>query len=246
LTDQPRGARRTSSKGGTRPRNGRRRPPRLVALTLALVVGVLAAAGAGDSSICICVGGRNPALRVNAKGFAEVSWTSQGSRHYRVITPRGRVVVGRMAGRDVSRPTTAVRIPYKRVLRRTPSGAIWALQSWGRPGQPVNLRFSRWRGKSTRLTVETVCCRAGRERLRGRATFHDTPIYGWVYVDCYRCGLNPQGWAAATRTATDRAGFYSVGVRSAWRGSRYRVSVVGPRARWMRAPDARAFARSSL
>jgi hypothetical protein len=246
LTAEPRRARRTSSKGGTRPANSWRRPPGLAALTLALMVGGLVAAGAGDASICICVAGRNPALRVNAKGFAEVSWTSQGSRHYRVITPRGRVVVGRMTGRDVSTPTTAVRIPYKRALRRTPPGAFWALQSWGRPGQPLNLRFSRWRGKSTRLTAETVCCRAGQERLRGRATFHDTPIYGWVYVDCYGCALNPRGWAAATRAATDTAGFYSVRIRSAWRGARYRVSLVGPRARWMRTPDARAFARSSL
>lgn len=142
--------------------------------------------------------------------------------------------------------TTAVRIPLKRVLKRTPSGAFWALQAWAAPGRPLNLRFSRWNGKPTRLTVETVCCRAGSETLRGRATFHGTPIYGWVYVDCYRCALNPQGWARATRKATNKSGFYSVWVRSAWKGARYRVTIVGPRAGWARAPDSRAFAPSRL
>lgn len=215
-------------------------------LTLALTVGALAAARGAEPSICMCAGARNPALRVNAKGFAEASWTSHGSRQYRVITPRGRVVVGRMKGRDVSRTTTAVRIPYKRVLKRTPSGAFWALQAWGKPGEPLNLRFSRWKGKPTRLTAETVCCRDGSETLRGRATFHGTPIYGWVYVDCYRCALNPQGWARARRKATNTSGFYSVWIRSSWKGSRYRVSIVGPRAGWTRAPDARALAPSSL
>jgi hypothetical protein len=210
------------------------------------MAGSLAAASIGNASICLCAGGQSAALRVNAKGFAEVSWASQGSRHYRVITPRGRVVVGRMRGRDVSRPTTARRIPYKRVLRRTPSGAFWALQSWARPGEPLNLRFSRWRGRPTHVTAETVCCRAGREKLRGRATFHDIPIYGWVYVDCYKCSLNPRGWGRATRKATNTTGFYSIRIRSAWRGARYRVSIVGPRKRWMRTPDARAIAQSSL
>jgi hypothetical protein len=160
LTDQPRPAKTSSPRGRTQPRKGRRRSPRLAALIVSLVAGNLAAASTANASICLCAGGQNPTLRVNAKGFAEVSWASQGSRHFRVITPRGRVVVGRMRGPDVSRPTTAKRIPYKRVLRRTPSGAFWALQSWARPGEPRNLRFSRWRGRATHVTAETFCCRA--------------------------------------------------------------------------------------
>jgi hypothetical protein len=228
------------------PSNCRLCPPRLAALIFPLVVGALAAAGGAEASICVCVGGQAPALRVNAQGVAEVSWTAEGIRHRRLVTAKGRIVRGRLTGRDVSFTTTAVRIPLKRVLRRTPSGAFWALQSWAAPGHPLNLRFSRWRGKPTRLSASTVCCRAGSETLRGRATFHGTPIYGWVYVDCYQCSLNPQGWARATRKATNRFGFYSVWIRSAWKGTRYRVTITGPRAGWMRAPDARAFARSRL
>jgi hypothetical protein len=217
-----------------------------MAVTLAATVIVLLGAGGAQSSICICAGGKNPALRVNAKGFAEVSWTSQGSRHYRVVTPRGRVIVGRMSGRDVSFPTSAVTIPYKRVLKRTPSGAFWALQAWAKPGEPLNLRFSRWKGQPTRLTAKTTCCSSGRETLSGHASFHGTPIYGWVYVDCYRCALNPSGWARATRIATNTSGNYSLRIGSAWRGTRYRVTMVGPKSAWTRAPDARAYASSSL
>lgn len=210
------------------------------------MLGALVGAGGADASICVCAGARAPALRVSAKGFAEVSWTARGMRHYRVITPQGRVVRGRLQGRDVSFETTAVRIPVKRVLKRTPSGAFWALQAWGEPGHPLNLRFSRWRGRPTRVTAETVCCRAGSETLRGQAAFHGTPIYGWVYIDCYRCALNRRGWARAARRATNKAGFYSVWIRSAWKGARYRVTIVGPNVRWTRAPDARAVAISRL
>lgn len=210
------------------------------------MAGALAAPAGAEASICICVGGRAPALRVNAKGVAEVSWTAEGSRHHRLVTTKGRVVRGRLSGPDVSFTTAAVRIPLKRVLKRTPSGAFWALQSWAAPGHSLNLRFSRWKGKPTRLTASTVCCRARSETLRGRATFHGTPIYGWVYVDCFKCALNPDGWARAARKTTNRSGFYSVWIRSAWKGSSYRVTIVGPRMGWTRAPDARASARSRL
>ena len=223
----------------------RRHSPWLGVLMLTMTISVLAGGGAAQSSICICAGGRNPALRVNAKGFAEVSWTSQGSRHYRVVTPRGRIIVGRMTGRDVSFPTTAVNIPYKRVLRRTPSGSFWALQAWAKPGDPPNLRFSRWNRAPTTLTAQTVPA-GGTETLSGHAAFHGTPIYGWVYVDCYRCALNPQGWARAKRTATNTSGHYSVSIGPTWKGIRYRVTMIGPRAGWTRAPDARALAWSSL
>jgi hypothetical protein len=210
------------------------------------MIGALAAGGAAHTSICVCAGAQDPALRVNARGVAEVSWTADGARHFRLVTPKGRLVRGRLQGRDVSFRTTAVRIPLKRVLKRTPSGAFWALQSWAAPGHPLNLRFSRWWGKPTRLTARTVCCRAGSETLRGRATFHRRPIRGWVYLDCFECALNPRGWARATRTASNRSGYYSVWIRSAWKGTRYRVTIVGPRAAWTRAPDARGFARSRL
>jgi hypothetical protein len=197
-------------------------------------------AGSAEGSICFS-GGRQPALRVNDSGAAEVSWVAAGARRYALVTRRGRVVLGRrMRGRDVSTRTRAVRIPLKRVLKRTPDGAFWALQSWKRCGR-VELHLSRWRGAPTKLTVEAVCCRGGREIVRGEVTFHRRAVYrAKVYLDCFACRLNPKGWARFAVRSTRRDGSYSIRVRRAWSGRRYRATVVGPNFGWTRAPDARA------
>jgi hypothetical protein len=145
-----------------------------------------------------------------------------------------------MKGRDVSSRTGAVRIPLKRVLKRTPDGAFWALQSWKRCGR-VELHFSRWRGAPTRLTAVARCCRGGREIVRGDVTFHRRPVFrAKVYLDCFACRLNPKGWARFAVRTTRRNGSYSVRIRPAWSGRRYRATVVGPNFGWTRAPDARA------
>ena len=212
-----------------------------------LALGALVAASSAEASICICVNPKAPALRVNAKGFAEVSWRAGTVRRYVVITPRGRLLPDvRMKGRDVSVGTKAVWIRLKEVLRRTPDGAFWALQRWRRTKDgPLELHFARWRGKPTRLTVEAVCCARGREGIRGVATFHKRPIYrASVYIDCFACSLNRRGWARATRLVTRRDGSYRAWLRQRSRGERYRVTMVGPNVGWTRAPDARALAAS--
>lgn len=213
---------------------------RIVVAVIGSVTALSLSAGSAEGSICFS-GGRQPALRVNGSGAAEVSWLAAGARRYAVVTRRGRVLLGRrMRGRDVSTRTTAVRIPLKRVLRRTPDGAFWALQSWKRCGR-VELHFSRWRGAPTRLTAGALCCRSGREIVRGEVTFHRKPVFrAKVYLDCFACRLNPRGWARFAVKATRRNGSYSIRIRRAWSGRRYRATVVGPNFGWTRAPDARA------
>jgi hypothetical protein len=215
-------------------------------VVLGAVAALCVSAGSAEGSICF-TGGRQPALRVNGSGAAEVSWLAAGARRYAVVTRRGRVLLGRrMRGRDVSKRTSAVRIPFKRVLKRTPDGAFWALQSWKRCGR-VELHFSRWRGAPTRVTAGAVCCRSGREIVRGKVTFHRRPVFRTkVYLHCFACRLNPSGWARFAVRSTRRNGSYSIRIRRAWSGSRYRATVVGPNFGWTRAPDARARTASAL
>jgi hypothetical protein len=207
---------------------------------------MFAPGGVAEASICL-PGGRQPTLSVNVIGSAEVSWlTASGTRRYAVVTRRGRVRMGRrLRGRDVSVSTAAVRLPLKSVLRRTPDGAFWALQSWKRKCGRPELRFSRWRGAPTKVNARKVCCTRGRKVLRGRVTFHRRPVYGArVYLDCFACPLDPQGWARFAVVSTRQNGSYAVRLRSAWSGRRYRSTVVGPNFRWTRAPDARAVTAS--
>lgn len=222
------------------PLSRRHSAARSALVVVGAVAALCASAGSAEGSICFS-GGRQPALRVNASGAAEVSWLAQGARRYAVVTRSGRVLLGvRMRGRDVSRGTSAVRIPLKRVLKRTPDGAFWALQSWRRCGR-VELHFSRWRGAPTALTTRALCCSAGREVVRGGVTFHRRPVFrARVYLDCFACRLNPRGWARFAVRVTRRDGSYSVRIRPAWSGRRYRATVVGPNFGWTRAPDARA------
>jgi hypothetical protein len=213
---------------------------RSVVVVVGSATALCVSAGSAEGSICFS-GGRQPALRVNASGAAEVSWLAAGARRYAVVTRRGRVLLGqRMSGRDVSRRTSAVRIPLKRALKRTPDGAFWALQSWRRCGR-VELHFSRWRRAPTGLTAAALCCRGRREIVRGEVTFHRRPVYrAKVYLDCFACRLNPRGWARFAVRTTRRNGSYSVRIRRGWSGSRYRATVAGPNFGWTRAPDARA------
>lgn len=200
-----------------------------------------------EASICF-PGSRDPTLRVNAAGAAEVGWlTADGARRYAVVTRRGRVLMDRrMRGQDVSVRTRAVRIPLKRVLKRTPNGAFWALQSWKRKCGRPELRFSRWRGAPTKLTANAVCCNDGQEVVRGRVTFHQRPVYrARVYLDCFACPLNPDGWARFAVRSTRQDGSYAARIRPDWAGRRYRATAVGPNFAWTRAPDARAFAPSA-
>jgi hypothetical protein len=117
---------------------------------------------------------------------------------------------------------------------------------------PVELRFSRWRGEPTRLTLRAVCCKWGGENIEGTASFQGRPIYGHrstpegnplddlgrnVYLDSYRAG----DWSRMMGILTNRpTGFYSLWIRTNWQGSRYRGAIIGPNWGWTLGPDAAA------
>jgi hypothetical protein len=203
-----------------------------------VVTMLLAAATASPAagSIAVAYDAQRPALRVDARGNAEVSWSAGGARRYLLVPPRGRVLPGaRLSGRDVSRAAAAPRLAFQRVLRRTPDGRLWALQTWrARAGGPVELHFSRWRGAPTRVTftvTETV--------LEGSADFQGRPVTGssptpegkrlrhYAFVDCLGCG-GTRTWKRLTAVLTRANGSFRLFLRPAWRGSRYRVTVAGP------------------
>jgi hypothetical protein len=157
----------------------------------------------------------------------------------------------------VSRATSAVKIAFRRVLRRTPDGRYWALQSWKltRRG-PVELRFSRWRGAPTQIELATEPT-GGTERVVGRATFHGRPVTGFwrtlegspireaAVVECFACrGSNGWTWFNSVRTLAD--GTFGATVPLDARASRYRASIVGPNIGATLAPDASAVAATSL
>ncbi len=235
----------------------RRRVAPMGRVLLATAATWLAAPAVAAGSITVATNVQGPALRVDARGNAEVSWTSGGSRQYLLVPATGRVLPGgRLAGTDVSRPAAQPSLPYRRVLRRTPDGRLWALQTWQVAfSKDVELRFSRWRGAPTQITL-TAAPSGQTEVLRGRATFGGRPVTGTsptnagtpilhsAFLDCLGCGA--PGWIrwGAKRTAAD--GTFAITVPPARRGTRYRVSITGPNRGSTLAPDAAAVTRSAL
>jgi hypothetical protein len=220
-----------------------------------LFVALLAAATAGPAaaSTAVAYDAQRPALRVDSRGNAEVSWTAGGARRYLLVPPRGRVLPGaRLPGRDVSRAAPGPRLPFQRVLRRTPDGRRWALQTWRATARgPVELHFSRWRGAPTRVTftvTDTVL--EGSADFQGRAVtgFSPTPegkrIRHYAFVDCLGCA-GTRTWKRLTAVQTRANGSFRLFLRPAWRGSRYRVVVTGPNRGTTFAPIASAVAGRS-
>ncbi len=207
----------------------------------------LAAAAPASASITVAKNAQRPALRVDARGNAEISWTQRGVRKTLLVPARGRVLPGgRIRTRDVSRPTTAVAIPFKRVLKRTPDGRYWALQAWRvQAGGAVELRFSRWRGAPTSIVAS-----ADGLRIAGTATFNGRPVptysrtpagtrlRSYAYIDCFACPAAPTSWQRLLGVAIAADGSFVVGLRPTWRGAMYRVSVPGPNVGANYAPDA--------
>ena len=203
---------------------------------------------AGFASVCVASGGERPALRVNAAGSAEVGWTdATGTRHYALIPAAGRCAQHgvRMRGRDVSERVSRVPIPFATVVKRTPDGALWALQRWRRRlDRPPELRFSRWRGAPARPTADATCCRRGRPFVRGRVTYHGRAVVGArVYIDALRSARNRDGWSRVSVARTGSNGRYRFVIPRDAQGSRYRVTLLGPNFGWVRAPDMRVPAR---
>jgi hypothetical protein len=198
------------------------------------------------ASITVATNAQRPALRVDAHGTAEVSWTAAGVRRYLLVPPTGRVYPGRqLLARDVSVSTAAVVLPFRRVLRRTPDGRFWALQTWRlQPGGPVELRFSRWRGEKPRVTLETRPQYAG-EVLSGDATFAGRPvplysptpegkrIRSYVHLDRW----TGRGWSRLTSVAIRADGTFRYFAGAGAAAMRYRALLPGPNIGATLAPD---------
>jgi hypothetical protein len=214
-------------------------------LTCCLVT-LFASAASASASLTVASNAQRPALRVDARGNAEISWTAAGVRRYLLVPATGRVLPGRrLAGRDVSVSTTAAVLPFRRVLRRTPDGRLWALQAWRlRSGGPVELRFSRWRGAIPQVTLETLPQYEG-ELLSGDASlagrpvplFSPTPegkrIRSYVYLDRW----TGRGWSRLAGVATRTNGTFRFFVAGTALAPRYRAILPGPNIRTTLAPD---------
>jgi hypothetical protein len=226
---------------------------------VALIAAAIVAPAPAGASIMVASWARLPTLKVTSNGAAEVDWTSRGTRHSVVIYRNGSRRYGsHLEGRDVSTPTTDTSIPMSFAVRQTPNGNFWALQAWRRLRTgPLELRFSRWKGAPTVLTLGAVCCKWRSENVVGQATFHGKPIFGRhatrtgvpldkfgrnVYLDTYRGG----GWRRMMGILTHRhTGRFSLWIRPHWRGTAYRGPIIGPNWGWTLGPDAQARAQSS-
>jgi hypothetical protein len=203
--------------------------------------------GTAFGSTTVATGVARPALRVDARGNAEVSWTDGGRRHTLLVPPAGRVLPeGRLAGRDVSHAATTP-IAFAKVVRRTPDGRTWALQAWPVAGSgPADLRIARWRGTPTKLNLAVES-----GVLTGRATFHGAAIPRYsrtfagtrmrVYV--YLDGWSGRRWHRLFGVAPRADGsFRRLIPEAAARYSKFRAVVTGPVIGADVAPDAAAVA----
>lgn len=224
-----------------------------------VIAAALLAPASASASLKVASWASHPTLKVGANGAAEVDWTSGGRRQSVVVDRSGSMRYGtHVRGRDRSFPTTEVSIPMALAVRQTPNGTYWALQAWRRLRTgPLELRFSRWKGAPTLLTLGTVCCKWSSENVIGQATFHGRPIFGRhatrtgvpldkfgrnVYLDTLRGGAWKRMMGILTHRNTGR---FSLWIRPYWRGTDYRGTIIGPNWGWTLGPDAQAVTHSS-
>jgi hypothetical protein len=219
------------------------------------VFAALAAAACSPALAAFTVahGGQRPALRVDARGSAEVSWTVSGARRTLLVPLRGKSLPGGRVASDASKSASAA-IPFRKVVRRGRDGTLYALQAWQvLPGGPVELRFSRWKGDPMDVTL-TTAPKFDTEVVSGTATFAGTPASGYTvtpegkrirvtaYVDCL-CGGK---WKRVQGVTVKADGTFSLLIRAAFVGTRYRAVVTGPSRGTTIAPDGMGTADSSL
>jgi hypothetical protein len=216
-----------------------------------VTLGALLLAPAAAASITVAENAAKPALRVDAAGNAEVSWTAGGARRTLLVPPGGRVLPGgRLAGADVSRGAPTAGVPFARVVRAGRGGWTYALEAWRvLPGGPVELRFARWRGAATvaRLAARettTGVLLSGSATLGGRPvpTTSRTPegkvLRQYAYFDVFTGGQ----WQRIGGVTVRTDGTFRRLVPPARVGKRYRVLVPGPNVGTTYAPDALAMA----
>lgn len=183
------------------------------------------------------------ALKVDARANAEASWTQAGARRTIFIPPRGLTLPGgRLAGQDISRPSTAVKLPFLKVLK-TALGNYWSLQSWAvEPGQPPQLRFSRWQGAPPLLkgSYDPVS-----RRLTAYYSYHGQPLSGYwttpqgkqVRIVVYVEAKAATGWRRLIGVFPRADGSFRLFIRPEWQAASYRLVAPGPTRDLWRLPD---------
>ena len=191
----------------------------------------------------------NESLIVDARGDAQVSYTSRGASRT-VIVSGSRVRPGRGLRQAPGALRVHPTVPFALVQFRLPSGIQVALQRFRRTGQfgavgPPDLYLARWRGAPTRLTLMR-----SRGRLCGTVTFHGHPVFGGPHTpqgnpldrrgrNVYLDALRPTGWYRLLGVLARPRGF-ALAITPDRRGLRYRALVVGPNVAGDLAPAAAA------
>ena len=214
------------------------------------------AVDASEASITVGHESSGEHLRVTAAGAAIVSWTEGGRRRHVIIRGSQLRYRGRLRGAHAGAAITPD-VPLAVAEVQLPDGTKLALQRLHRHGQfgrrgPIELRFSRWHGEPTRLSLTGEWVDHGRfPRICGTATYHGQPFYGYrhtstgvpldpegrnVYLDVQRA----DGWYRIMGVLTRPDGFALLIRTTHWRGSAYRGIVPGPNVGSDLAPDATA------
>jgi len=200
---------------------------------------------AASASYGLATGAAAPALRVDAEGNAQATWTTQGSRQSFVVPMSGPGYHGTLPGSDVS-TSAAAAIPMAVAVRKA-NRTFWALQQFATTGRPTSLDLARWQGAPTQLTLAT-----DGKHVTGTVSFHGKPVAGasvtpagqkvkvYVWLECFGCPGAAHGWTPMLGVAPKPDGSFEVYLRPSWIGKRYRAVVQGPNVGIELAPDAQA------
>src|SRR5262245_19692271 len=223
------------------------KPSNMRHLTATLAIAAFALLGLAPGALASVSVGTNaaaPVLRVDAKGNAEISYKVGGQKRTVLVPVNGAVLYGgKIAGADVSKASSAD-VPFAKVVRSGPGGWTYALQTWPSRGGPVELRFSRWKGKPTKLTLTATQQRLG-IALAGKVTYDGKPIpttsrtpggvvvREYVYIDQQVGGH----WQIVGGVTIKGDGSYRRMLYGGPSGSLFRASVAGPNIGSVYAPD---------
>src|SRR4051812_36308896 len=207
-------------------------------VTLLTAVAALAVSQSATAAITIGTNATAPALRVDAAGSAEVSWTAGSPRHTMLVRPGGSPLARGLSGGDVSEAVRGEQIPFQRVIRSGPGGWCYALQAWRMDARGIALRFSRWRGVPTEVSLNAAKTESG-VKLSGRATLDEQPLpqtaqRRYVFLDSLIDGT----WRRVGRALLPSSRSYARVVSKPNLGASYRAILPGPNVGTTYAPDA--------
>ena len=96
---------------------------RRIPVLLSIVVAAFALAGPAVASVGVGSNVAAPALRVDAKGNAEISYTEGGAKKTVLVPKTGAVLYGgKLSGPDVTKAASSPSLPFVKVLRSGPGG----------------------------------------------------------------------------------------------------------------------------